>query len=122
MFNVPSVLIVIASITLVGCAGVTSGNRLPTIFNRQVNYQAPIKVDTFQPLIGSGNHHPIADIFVQDLNSDGADEVIIGGRQSQPVAMQNCGLYPLLEANCEQFYLRVPLVIKGCLGQGDKKL
>ncbi|MED5535972.1 MAG: VCBS repeat-containing protein [Pseudomonadota bacterium] len=89
MFNVPSILIVFTSITLVGCAGVTSGNRPPTIFNRQVNYQAPIKVDTFQPLEGTGNHHPIADIFVQDLNSDGADEVIIGGRQSQPVATQN---------------------------------
>ena len=59
MFNVPSILIVITSITLVGCAGVNSGNGLPTTFNHQVNYQASIKVDIFQPLIGSGNHPPL---------------------------------------------------------------
>jgi len=118
MSNVHAILIITTSIALVGCGGGNIRDQRPAT----VNYQAPVKAGTFQPLLGSGNHHPIADIFVRDLNSDGADEVIIGGRQSQPVAMQNCGLYPLLEANCEQFYLRVPLVIKGCLGQGDKKL
>jgi hypothetical protein len=85
MSNVHAILIITTSFSLVGCgSGNIRGQRPAT-----VNYQAPVKAGTFQPLLGSGNHHPVADIFVQDLNSDGADEVIIGGRQSQPVAAHN---------------------------------
>ncbi len=41
-------------------------------------------IPTFQPLVGSGTAFPVMDIFAQDLNSDGAEEVIIVGRITQP--------------------------------------
>jgi len=63
MFNVHSILAIITSIALVGCVGGSTRDEGPATFN----------------------HHAIADIFVRDLSSNGADEVIIGGRQAQPV-------------------------------------
>jgi hypothetical protein len=81
MFDVPSILAIITSIALVGCVGGSTRDEGPATFN----HHAPVKEGNFQPLIETGNHHPIADIFVRDLSSNEADEVILGGRQAQPV-------------------------------------
>ena len=80
MSNVHSILTITTSIALVGCVGGSTRDERPATFS----YHAPVKAGNFKPLIGTGNHRPIADIFGRDLNSDGADEVIIGGRQAQP--------------------------------------
>ena len=53
MFNVPSILIVITSITLVGCAGVNSRNGLPTSVNSNgTAHYTEYKIDVKNNLIG----------------------------------------------------------------------
>lgn len=49
-----------------------------------VPYYTPTSGGSYQPLAGSGYNSVIHEIYTQDLNRDNVQEVVIGGRKSQP--------------------------------------
>lgn len=86
-FKFTTLTLAIAGV-LTGCGGGGSsgsggGNDTYTGYLRSgVSYHTPIRVGTYDPLVGSGYYIPVDDIFVRDLNSNGIDEVIFGGRMT----------------------------------------
>lgn len=53
------------------------------------NFQTPVAISTFQPLVGASTSFPIMDLYIKDLNKDGVDEIIIAGRKTQPATVMN---------------------------------
>ena len=51
--------------------------------NIDVDFVAPVKAGTYTLFTSGSTSTPVQDIFVQDLNNDNKEEVIIAGRQSQ---------------------------------------
>jgi hypothetical protein len=87
-----SVLVMIFSISLTACVGGGGGGggggasaTLAPFVRNSVPYHAPIAGGNFQPLVGAGTKSVIQDIYTRDLNQDQIDEVVVGGRTSQPV-------------------------------------
>lgn len=46
------------------------------------SYYVPVLVGTYDPLVGIGTNNYISVVRARDINSDGVDEVVIGGRES----------------------------------------
>lgn len=46
------------------------------------SYYVPVLVGSYDPLVGVGTNNYISVIRARDINSDGVDEVVIGGRES----------------------------------------
>jgi len=94
--RIPFQLSILASaVILAGCGGGGGGpgnvNTNPTNppesvdpVRPDVEFYTPVAVDTYAPMQGTGVDVPVADIFAQDLNNDNVDEVIVGGRKTQP--------------------------------------
>jgi hypothetical protein len=81
---------VAAALSACGGGGGGSGGGFGNPFIRnEVPYHTPTRVDTYQPLIGTGFNNAIQDIYTKDLNNDNVQEVIIGGRQTQPATQAN---------------------------------
>ena len=51
--------------------------------NTDVDFVAPVRAGTYNLFVSGSTTSPVQDIFVQDLNNDGKEEVVIAGRQSQ---------------------------------------
>ena len=67
---------------LSGCGGGSSGTRV-NVPNSDVDFVSPNLAGKFQLFTSGSATSPVQDIFVQDLNNDSREEVIIAGRQSQ---------------------------------------
>lgn len=84
-----SVSILACAVTLAGCGGGGGGfnvqppSGLPT-------YSSPIKVDVIDPLDGKSPWRANTEFYARDLNKDGVDEVIMGGRLTG-AAIQHIG-------------------------------
>jgi hypothetical protein len=83
------VLVMAVSAALSACGGGGGGGGGGGSFGNpfirsEVPYHTPTRVDTYQPLVGTGFNNAIQDIYTKDLNNDTVQEVIIGGRQTQP--------------------------------------
>lgn len=67
------------AVSLSGC-GSGGGSRPSTL-----NFNTPVLLTTLDPSVLSSPTSPlITDLFARDINADGADEVIMAGRLSQP--------------------------------------
>jgi len=99
--RIPFQISVLASaVILAGCGGGGGGpgnvNTNPTTppesvdpVRPEVPFHTPLAVDSYAPMTGTGVNIPVADIFAQDLNNDSVDEVVIGGRKTQPSTAAN---------------------------------
>jgi hypothetical protein len=75
---------------LVGCGGGSgSGATSSAIVRSSVSYYTPSSVNHFVPMTGSGINAPVADVFTKDLNNDAVEEVVVGGRKTQPSTSAN---------------------------------
>ena len=54
----------------------------PTQSSADVDFATPIRAGTYELFTSGSTSTPVQDIFVQDLNADSKEEVIIAGRQS----------------------------------------
>lgn len=81
--------ILISTIFITACGAGSSGGDAGSTNTSSPYFQLPVAVDSFQPLVGSGNAFPIFDVFTRDLNNDGVDEVLIAGRKTQPASAAN---------------------------------
>jgi hypothetical protein len=83
-----SAIAISVSIALTGCGGGGgSGSGLSATMGGVTsgNFSTPKLAGTVDPIVGTGNGYAITDIRAQDINADGVDEVVIGGRMSQPL-------------------------------------
>jgi len=100
--HIPFRLSVLAgAVILAGCGGGGGGgggntNTNPSSPPGSVNpmrsnvpFHTPVAVDTYAPMQGTGVDIPVADIFTKDLNNDNIDEVVVGGRKTQPSTAAN---------------------------------
>lgn len=71
-------LTVIASAVLAGCSG---GGSSATLSGGRY-YTSPTLAGTIDPLVGTGSNNALTVVKAKDINADGVDEVVIGGRQS----------------------------------------
>ena len=71
----------VLAITLVfaGCAGSGGSSNL----TYTSSYKTPVLAGTIDPLVGTAAGWGITAIHAKDINADGVDEVVIGGRESQ---------------------------------------
>ena len=65
---------------LTGCGG--GGSGVSATLSGGRHYTSPILAGTIDPLVGTGNSNALTAIKAKDINADGVDEVVIGGRQS----------------------------------------
>ena len=77
------------AVILAGCGGGGPGSPGNTntgtgYLRSSVSYATPSQVNHFTPLTGTGVNAVVADVFVKDLNNDSVEEVVVGGRQTQP--------------------------------------
>ena len=87
--RIPFQFSVLASaVVLAGCGGGgPSGSNANTgsgYLRSSVSYATPTQVNHFTPLTGTGVNAVVADVFAKDLNNDNIDEVVVGGRLTQP--------------------------------------
>ena len=87
--RIPFQLSIIASaVVLAGCGGGGPGgsnvNSGTGYIRSSVSYATPSKINHFSPLTGTGINARVSNVFVEDLNNDSVDEVVVGGRQTQP--------------------------------------
>jgi hypothetical protein len=77
--------LIATAVMLSGCGGGGSGGgNTNTAVRSSVSYATPSNINHFIPLTGSGVSATVSDVFVKDLNNDSNDEVVVGGRMSQP--------------------------------------
>lgn len=85
--------LVSASVTvaLTACGGGGGGSGLSaTMGGASVgSFSSPRLSGRIDPIVGSGNGYAITDIKARDINADGVDEVVIGGRMGQPITRSN---------------------------------
>ena len=88
--RIPFQLSILASaVVLAGCGGGGGG---PGVNNgsgnsyvrSSVSYATPTQINTYTPLQGTGVNAVVSDVFTKDLNNDTVDEVVVGGRLTQP--------------------------------------
>lgn len=87
--RIPFQLSIMASaVILAGCGGGgPGGSNVDTgsgYIRSSVSYATPSTINSYTPLDGSGVTAVVSDVFVKDLNNDSVDEVVVGGRLSQP--------------------------------------
>lgn len=85
-------LAVAVSLSVAACGGGGGGGGNPlirsdsgsstTYVRSSVPFYTPIESGSFTPLAGVGTSSMVSDIFVQDLNQDSVQEVVIGGRMT----------------------------------------
>ena len=82
-------LLLFGVLLLTACGGGGGGGGLnvrqgnPVVPNTDVDFVAPVRAGTYNLFVSGSTTSPVQDIFVQDLNNDGKEEVVIAGRQSQ---------------------------------------
>jgi hypothetical protein len=82
--------ILASSVILAGCGGGGGGPGGSNVdsgagfIRSSVSYATPSRINHYTPLSGSGVNAVVSDVFVKDLNNDSVDEVVVGGRQTQP--------------------------------------
>ena len=82
--------ILASAVVLAGCGGGGGGpggsnvNTGTSYLRSSVSYATPTQVNHYTPLTGTGVNAVVADVFVKDLNNDNVEEVVVGGRQTQP--------------------------------------
>ena len=86
--RVPFQLSILASaVVIAGCGGGgPSGSNVNSgtgYLRSSVSYATPLKINHFTPLTGTGINARVSNVFVEDLNNDSVDEVVVGGRQTQ---------------------------------------
>jgi hypothetical protein len=67
------------STVITGCGGGGSSS----IVRSSTSYTTPVLAGTVDPLVGTAQGYAITAIKSRDINADGVDEVVIGGRESQ---------------------------------------
>jgi len=72
------------AVVLAGCGGGAGGGNTNTVVRNSVSYATPTHINHFSPLTGTGVQATVSDVFVKDLNNDNNDEVVVGGRLTQP--------------------------------------
>lgn len=88
--RIPFQLSILASaVVLAGCGGGGGGpggsvNTGTGYVRSSVSYATPSQINAYAPLEGTGVNAVVSDVFVKDLNNDSVDEVVVGGRMSQP--------------------------------------
>ena len=82
----PVLAATVAAVFVTGCGGGGGGGSSdsPSYIRSTVPFATPVRVESFQPLEGTGVSSPILGIYAQDLNSDDSDEVVVAGRLTQP--------------------------------------
>ena len=86
--NTNPVLVFSLLLSLTACSGGGGGSdnlALDPVSN--YNNVKPVIIQTYDPVPGSIIATPDDDIFTQDLNKSGTDEVVIAGRSSQSFDM-----------------------------------
>lgn len=85
-----SILLSLAfSATLSGCGGGGGGAGLSSTLNgggaltTSSSFSTPVLAGTVDPLVNTTTQWAITDLFAKDINADGVDEVVMGGRISQ---------------------------------------
>lgn len=79
-----------SAVILVGCGGGGGSSATSSaIVRSSVSYYTPSSVGHFIPMTGSGINAPVADVFTKDLNNDAVEEVVVGGRKTQPSTSAN---------------------------------
>lgn len=74
-----------SAVILAGCGSGGSPANVNTLPNpNTIKFATPTQVDVYDPLNGNSLKNPITDIYVKDLNNDDSDEVVVGGRITQP--------------------------------------
>src|SRR6056300_380099 len=80
------------SLSVVACGGgggPGGPNVRPTISSptpsasSNTNFVAPVKAGSYNLFVSGSTTAPVQDIFVQDLNNDNKEEIVIAGRMSQ---------------------------------------
>lgn len=86
--RVPFQLSILASaVVLAGCGGGgggPGGSNVNTTVRSSVSYATPSVINSYTPMDGTGVNAVVSDVFVKDLNNDNVDEVVVGGRLTQP--------------------------------------
>ena len=79
-----------SAVVLAGCGGGgPGGSNTNTAVRSSVSYATPQNINHFVPMTDSGLDAPVMDVYAKDLNNDSADEVVIGGRKTQPSTADN---------------------------------
>jgi len=88
--RIPFQLSLIASaVVLAGCGG-GGGGPSGTVdtgtgyIRSSVSYTTPTQINSYTPMQGTGVNAVVSDVFTKDLNNDNVDEVVVGGRLTQP--------------------------------------
>lgn len=78
--------IIASAVILAGCGGGGGGpsGNVNTVVRDSVSYATPQQINHYTPLTGTGINAPVHDVFTKDLNNDNSDEVVVGGRLTQP--------------------------------------
>jgi hypothetical protein len=94
--RIPFQLSILASaVVLAGCGGGGGGpggsnvNTGTSYLRSSVSYATPTAVNHFTPMTGTGVNAPVMDVFTKDLNNDNVEEVVVGGRKTQPSTAAN---------------------------------
>lgn len=92
--RIPFQLSILASaVVLAGCGGGGPGgsntNTGSGYVRSSVSYSLPSTINSFNPMTGTGLNAVVADVFTQDLNNDAVEEVVVGGRKTQPSTSAN---------------------------------
>jgi hypothetical protein len=74
-------LSLLLGVLVVACGGGGGGSGFSSSGTGTIS---PVLIETYDPVPGDIIAHPDDDIFTQDLNDSGEDEVVIAGRSSQP--------------------------------------
>lgn len=84
-------LTIAVSLAVAACGGGSGGggsgglsSTLGAFSRSSVPYYTPVSAPAYQTFAGAASGSAVIDIFRQDLNKDNIDEVVIGGRMSQP--------------------------------------
>ena len=74
-----NLMVVGITVVFAGCAGGGGSSNL----TNTSSYNTPVLAGTIDPLVGTSEGYAITTIKSKDINADGVDEVVIGGRESQ---------------------------------------
>jgi len=71
-----------------GASGPTVSNNVPSERTVIIGDYTPVVIETYDPVEGAITATPDDEIYTQDLNKSGAEEVVIAGRSSQSFDME----------------------------------
>jgi hypothetical protein len=73
------------AVILSGCGGGgPGGSNSKSYIRSTVSYATPQEINTYTPLSGTGINAVVSNVFTKDLNNDDSEEVVVGGRLTQP--------------------------------------